>query len=66
MKAICREQGRQLQWLARELEIKPADLSHIIAGRREPHDPLFYERMAAILRVPVADVKPQPEQTEVA
>ena len=61
VKRILDERGIRYIWLANKLGITGAQFTHYEAGHYAK-PPQYYERIAAILDVPIEDVRPEAEQ----
>lgn len=62
IKAVLKEQGRSVTWLAHVMGMKQPAMSYIILGIRKPKDPAFYEKVAGVLNVLPARILPDPEE----
>lgn len=63
IRAVLEERGIQSKWLAKQLGLSRPYLSQIIGGTRKA-PPLFYERVAGILNVPIDRVRPEQQREQ--
>ena len=59
IKQWCARKGIKFNWLARQMGLDRSYMAHIESGDRRP-PPLYYERAAGLLGIPVDELRPPP------